>query len=168
MSDVSATNSGSTSPGSGPGPDANIGKQPPHIRTSDVDVDDDGNSLCESDDDYLARCEVAAAAAAAANSASSLSAAHATNSTVEADIEHRRQPSIVGQTEGHVAYSATATTSTPLRTFSAERMRRKLQFFFMNPIEKWQTRRRFPYKFLVQLVKLVLVSIQLCLFAHSR
>lgn len=31
-----------------------------------------------------------------------------------------------------------------------ERMRRKLQFFFMNPIEKWQARRKFPYKFVIQ------------------
>lgn len=31
-----------------------------------------------------------------------------------------------------------------------EKMRRKLQFFFMNPIEKWQARRKFPYKFIVQ------------------
>lgn len=27
---------------------------------------------------------------------------------------------------------------------------------------------RFPYKFVVQLIKIVLVTIQLCLFAHSR
>ncbi|KAK4877070.1 hypothetical protein RN001_009576 [Aquatica leii] len=32
-----------------------------------------------------------------------------------------------------------------------EKMRRKLQFFFMNPIEKWQAKRRFPYKFMVQI-----------------
>lgn len=56
----------------------------------------------------------------------------------------------------------------PMRSFAEERMRRKLQFFFMNPIEKWQTRRRFPYKFVVQVIKLVIVSMQLCLFAHSR
>lgn len=55
-----------------------------------------------------------------------------------------------------------------LSSFNEERMKRKLQFFFMNPIEKWQTRRRFPYKFLVQLIKIVIVSMQLCLFAHSR
>ncbi|XP_039298120.1 mucolipin-3 isoform X1 [Nilaparvata lugens] len=47
-------------------------------------------------------------------------------------------------------------------------MRRKLKFFFMNPVEKWQAKRRFPYKFLVQVVKIVLVTIQLCLFAHNR
>ncbi len=56
----------------------------------------------------------------------------------------------------------------PMSSFAEERMRRKLFFFFMNPIEKWQTRRRFPYKFLVQLIKIVLVTMQLCLFAHSR
>ncbi|PSN35272.1 hypothetical protein C0J52_17558 [Blattella germanica] len=49
-----------------------------------------------------------------------------------------------------------------------EKMKRKLRFFFMNPIEKWQAKRRFPYKFVVQLVKIVLVTVQLCLFAHSR
>ncbi|XP_063219487.1 mucolipin-3-like isoform X2 [Bacillus rossius redtenbacheri] len=51
---------------------------------------------------------------------------------------------------------------------SEERMRRKLRFFFMNPIEKWQTKRRFPYKFVVQVIKILLVTVQLCLFAHSR
>lgn len=49
-----------------------------------------------------------------------------------------------------------------------ERMRRKLQFFFMNPIEKWQAKRRFPYKFVVQVIKIILVTLQLCLFAFSR
>ncbi|XP_073947618.1 mucolipin-3-like [Choristoneura fumiferana] len=49
-----------------------------------------------------------------------------------------------------------------------EKMRRKLQFFFMNPIEKWQAKRKFPYKFVVQLIKIVLVTFQLCLFAHNR
>lgn len=48
------------------------------------------------------------------------------------------------------------------------RLRGKLIFFFMNPIEKWKSKKRFPYKFLVQVVKIFLVTIQLCLFAHSR
>lgn len=49
-----------------------------------------------------------------------------------------------------------------------ERMRRKLQFFFMNPIEKWHAKQRFPYKFVVQVIKIILVTLQLCLFAFSR
>uniref|UniRef100_A0A240SY86 Uncharacterized protein n=2 Tax=Phlebotomus papatasi TaxID=29031 RepID=A0A240SY86_PHLPP len=66
---------------------------------------------------------------------------------------------------GHIEH---AVGNTPMASYNEERMRRKLQFFFMNPIEKWQARRRFPYKFFVQVVKIILVTIQLCLFAHSR
>lgn len=49
-----------------------------------------------------------------------------------------------------------------------EKMRRKLKFFFMNPIDKWTAKRKFPYKFVVQVIKIVLVTFQLCLFAHNR
>lgn len=35
-------------------------------------------------------------------------------------------------------------------SYSEDKMRRRLQFFFMNPIEKWKARRKFPYKFFVQ------------------
>jgi mucolipin 3 len=47
-------------------------------------------------------------------------------------------------------------------------MRKKLRFFFMNPIEKWHAKRRFPFKFIVQVVKIILVTIQLCVFAHNN
>lgn len=56
----------------------------------------------------------------------------------------------------------------PIVTFTEEKMRRKLRFFFMNPIEKWQAKRRFPYKFVIQLIKIFLVTAQLCLFAHNN
>ncbi|XP_018325285.1 mucolipin-3-like [Agrilus planipennis] len=51
---------------------------------------------------------------------------------------------------------------------SEERMRRRLKFYFMNPIEKWHAKRRFPYKFAVQVIKIILVTIQIWLFAYSR
>jgi hypothetical protein len=63
-----------------------------------------------------------------------------------------------------------AETSTPISSscsnrltdldMSEEKMRRRLRFFFMNPIEKWQAKRRFPYKFFVQVVKIILVTVQ--------
>ncbi|XP_012265894.2 mucolipin-3-like [Athalia rosae] len=53
-------------------------------------------------------------------------------------------------------------------TMAEEKMRRRLRFFFMNPIEKWQAKRRMPYKFLTQVIKIVLVTVQLCLFAHNN
>ncbi|XP_025410223.1 mucolipin-3-like isoform X2 [Sipha flava] len=52
--------------------------------------------------------------------------------------------------------------------FLERKMRNRLSFFFMNPIEKWKTRKRFPYKFLIQIIKIVLVTLQLSLFAHTR
>lgn len=66
--------------------------------------------------------------------------------------------------------SATSSSNhlSPMSALNEDRMRRKLQFFFMNPIEKWQARRKFPYKFVVQLIKIIIVTIQLCLFAHQR
>ncbi|XP_054279636.1 mucolipin-3-like isoform X1 [Macrosteles quadrilineatus] len=63
--------------------------------------------------------------------------------------------------------SPTESMETP-RLNDVNKMRRKLRFFFMNPIEKWHARRRFPYKFLLQVFKILLVTTQLCLFAHSR
>lgn len=57
-------------------------------------------------------------------------------------------------------------SKTPLLT--EERMRKKLYFFFMNPIEKWKVTRRFPYKFFVQVIKIFLVTLQLYLFAYNR
>lgn len=68
---------------------------------------------------------------------------------------------------GPQASSSTAHLS-PMSSLNEDRMRRKLQFFFMNPIEKWQARRKFPFKFVVQVIKIILVTMQLCLFAHSR
>lgn len=40
------------------------------------------------------------------------------------------------------------------------KMRNRLSFFFMNPIEKWKTRGRFPYKFVIQIIKIILVTVQ--------
>lgn len=59
-------------------------------------------------------------------------------------------------------------TAPTMALLAEQKMRRKLQFFFMNPIEKWYAKRRFPYKFGVQVIKIILVTMQLCLFAYSR
>ncbi|XP_069156334.1 mucolipin-3 isoform X9 [Procambarus clarkii] len=70
--------------------------------------------------------------------------------------------------------SVGSTTSTGSTTglfntdITAERMRRRLKFFFMNPMQKWHARRRFPWKLLLQIIKIIIVTVQLCLFAHQR
>ena len=72
-----------------------------------------------------------------------------------------------GYEEEPQIYSSTPQSSSACLHFQ-DKMRRRLQFFFMNPIEKWQAKSRFPYKFVVQVIKIILVTMQLCLFAHSR
>lgn len=49
-----------------------------------------------------------------------------------------------------------------------DRMRRRLRFFFMNPLEKWQTKRQFPYKLTIQLVKIFFVTTQVNVMGHSN
>jgi|SRR6218665_60744 len=39
-------------------------------------------------------------------------------------------------------------------------LRRKLKYFFMNPCQKFVAKRRLPWKLLLQLVKVVLVTVQ--------
>lgn len=67
-----------------------------------------------------------------------------------------------------LAHTKNCKHSQSLSDLTEERMRRKLQFFFMNPIEKWKARKRFPYKFTVQVVKIFAVTLQLYLFAFNR
>ena len=47
-----------------------------------------------------------------------------------------------------------------------DRMRRKLKFFFMNPWQKWKAKKKFPFKMILQIIKVVLVTIQVILFAQ--
>lgn len=47
-----------------------------------------------------------------------------------------------------------------------QRMRKKLNSFFMNPLEKWQKRNRFPWKLCVQLIKIIIATLQMSLFGH--
>lgn len=51
---------------------------------------------------------------------------------------------------------------------TGERLRRHLQFFFMNPLEKWRVRRQLPYKLVLQVLKIVFITAQLILFAEMR
>lgn len=53
------------------------------------------------------------------------------NDETESNLNFEEQP----------AYTSTPSTS-PISLITQEKMRRRLQFFFMNPIEKWQAKRR--------------------------
>ncbi|VDN06912.1 unnamed protein product [Thelazia callipaeda] len=49
-----------------------------------------------------------------------------------------------------------------------ERLRRHLQFFFMDPMTKWKIRHQFPFKLALQILKIAFISIQLLLFTELR
>lgn len=46
-------------------------------------------------------------------------------------------------------------------------MRKKLRYFFMNPIQKWNAKGRFPWKLCLQIVKIIIATIQLFVFGLS-
>ncbi|CAD5215297.1 unnamed protein product [Bursaphelenchus xylophilus] len=56
----------------------------------------------------------------------------------------------------------------PQQKAYGERLRRHLQFFFLDPVNKFKLRRQFPFKLALQILKVVFVSIQLLLFADLR
>ena len=49
-------------------------------------------------------------------------------------------------------------------------LKERLNFHFMNPFQKWRypKRRRFPWKLLVQLASIILVTMQLIIFAGTK
>lgn len=47
------------------------------------------------------------------------------------------------------------------------RLRRHLQFFFMDPMQKWKLRKQFPFKLTFQILKVIFVTLQVGLFIIS-
>ena len=45
-----------------------------------------------------------------------------------------------------------------------DRFRRKLRYFFMNPLDKWRTKGKLPWKLGLQVVKIIVVTLQLLIF----
>jgi len=42
----------------------------------------------------------------------------------------------------------------------ADCLRRRLKYFFMNPCQKFRAKRKVPWKLILQLVKVILVTVQ--------
>lgn len=76
----------------------------------------------------------------------------------------------IGYEDGHPNINSTGHAKPPLRRQPSyytpdmeDRMRRRLKFFFMDPIEKLKAKKRIPWKMLLQVVKIILVTIQVSL-----
>uniref|UniRef100_A0A3P8UH12 Mucolipin TRP cation channel 3 n=1 Tax=Amphiprion percula TaxID=161767 RepID=A0A3P8UH12_AMPPE len=67
------------------------------------------------------------------------------------------------RTNGHVAWS----THT-LESKAVEDFRRRLKYFFMNPCEKYKARGRKPWKLMLQILKIAIITVQLVSFGLSN
>ncbi|XP_054719335.1 mucolipin-3-like [Uloborus diversus] len=52
-------------------------------------------------------------------------------------------------------------------SYTDEALKRKLKYFFMNPIEKWRAKGKFPFKLVLQIIKIVFVTLLLCVFGSD-
>lgn len=43
-----------------------------------------------------------------------------------------------------------------------DRLRRKIKYYFMNPCEKYHARGRKPWKLVLQIIKIAIITIQVC------
>lgn len=61
-------------------------------------------------------------------------------------------------------------SSANVEDMEIEEMKSSLQFHFLNPFQKWRfaKRRRFPWKLFVQLLNIILVTLQLIFFANTK
>nr|XP_027197207.1 mucolipin-3-like [Dermatophagoides pteronyssinus] len=48
-----------------------------------------------------------------------------------------------------------------------EHLQQKLRFYFMSPLDKWRTKKRFPFKLLFQMLKIIFVTFQLINFGQE-
>ena len=48
-----------------------------------------------------------------------------------------------------------------------ERLKRRLRFFFLNPVQKWAATRRFPFKLFIQITKIFLVTVQVTILLST-
>ncbi|XP_072543489.1 mucolipin-3 [Salminus brasiliensis] len=55
-----------------------------------------------------------------------------------------------------------------LETQALQELRRKLKYFFMSPCEKYQTRGRKPWKLMLQILKIAIITVQLISFGLSN
>uniref|UniRef100_A0A3B5B3Q1 Mucolipin-3-like n=1 Tax=Stegastes partitus TaxID=144197 RepID=A0A3B5B3Q1_9TELE len=67
------------------------------------------------------------------------------------------------RTNGHVTWSAHT-----LESKAVEDFRRRLKYFFMNPCEKYRARGRKPWKLMLQILKIAIITVQLVSFGLSN
>ncbi|XP_030062187.1 mucolipin-3 [Microcaecilia unicolor] len=72
------------------------------------------------------------------------------------------------QNDNENPYSYKGCSTMTHQLLMEDHLRRKLKFFFMNPCEKFRARGRKPWKLILQILKIAMVTIQLVLFGLSN
>lgn len=94
------------------------------------------------------------------------------------DGNHQRDTQTDGdETESQLNFDGSPASSTPLTlpvsSLGQDKMRRRLQFFFMNPIEKWQAKRRWALgrmsvRWQRNQFSALQISLQVCSSSHQN
>ena len=73
----------------------------------------------------------------------------------------RRASRIELESEGYQRLESVMGPGSP----EEEKLKRKLKFFFMNPVEKYHATRKIPWKLSIQILKVFIITAQLWIFA---
>lgn len=77
-----------------------------------------------------------------------------------------REPSLCQASHNHLACNGTAKSHADPPFM--EDFRRKLKYFFMSPCQKYRARGRKPWKMMLQILKIAIITIQVCHLIYPR
>ena len=78
-------------------------------------------------------------------------------------MEELEQPVVYTSVSNLSDPSSWANSELDLNSDDVENFRRKLKYYFMNPCEKFRARGRKPWKLILQILKIVIITIQVSL-----
>ncbi|KAJ8408510.1 hypothetical protein AAFF_G00259240 [Aldrovandia affinis] len=86
----------------------------------------------------------------------------------KSEMEELEQPVAYTPVSDLSGHSSWADCGLDLDSVAVENFRRKLKYFFMNPCEKFKARGRKPWKLMLQILKIAIITVQLVLFGLSN
>ncbi|XP_041359222.1 mucolipin-3-like isoform X2 [Gigantopelta aegis] len=91
------------------------------------------------------------------------------NSAEHCDGHHGHHDNIIPDNDETPSLCAPLTRVSSFYTPSMEnKLQRKLKFFFMDPCSKFKARRKIPWKLILQILKVIVVTVQVYLFGLQR
>ncbi|XP_071508276.1 mucolipin-3-like [Diadema antillarum] len=146
------------SAGQHPGPEVLL-VPPPIVYTTSFDFCTSGDDSCDPDMNTLAAQTVACTGGSS----------YSINAQTHCECDHNnRGNDHHHQNHNHCSQEEDVFRTSPANIRAVNEMRWELRYFFMNPYLKYKKRGRKPYKLGLQVLKIVLVTLQLILFGTSQ